>query len=314
MKQAAYRAALDTACALLRNNLAAFTENFQSSNSEHNFYLPSENVEWTTGFCTGEYWLAWEHTRDDAFEQAALTQVNSFLHRIENGIDVDHHDMGFLYVPSCVAAYKLTGNETAKKAALLAASRLCTRFHEKGEFIQAWGAMNAPENYRLIIDCLLNLPLLYWAGGVTGQSRYREIALAHTATSMANLVRPDHSTYHTFFFDPETGAPVRGSTQQGYRDGSAWARGQAWGVYGMALAYFYTGNTKCIELFREVTDYFLSRLPEDYIPYWDLTFVDGDEPRDSSAAAIAACWQWHPIWKRPRLTNTAPPPKSWPMR
>ena len=100
MKQAAYRAALDTACALLRNNLAAFTENFQSSNSEHNFYLPSENVEWTTGFCTGEYWLAWEHTRDAAFERAALTQVNSFLHRIENGIDVDHHDMGFLYAVS----------------------------------------------------------------------------------------------------------------------------------------------------------------------------------------------------------------------
>ena len=156
MKQAAYRAALDTACALLRNNLAAFTENFQSSNSEHNFYLPSENVEWTTGFCTGEYWLAWEHTRDDAFEQAALTQVNSFLHRIENGIDVDHHDMGFLYVPSCVAAYKLTGNETAKKAALLAADRLCTRFQEKGQFLQAWGTLGAKDNYRLIIDCLLS--------------------------------------------------------------------------------------------------------------------------------------------------------------
>lgn len=197
--------------------------------------------------------------------------------------------MGFLYVPSCVAAYKLTGNETAKKAALLAADRLCTRFQEKGQFLQAWGALGAKDNYRLIIDCLLNLPLLYWASEVTGQLRYREIALAHTATSMANLVRPDHSTYHTFFFDPETGAPLRGSTQQGYRDGSAWARGQAWGVYGMALAYFYTGNKKCIELFREVTDYFLSRLPEDYIPYWDLTFMDGDEPRDSSAAAIAAC-------------------------
>ena len=141
-----------------------------------------------------------------------------------------------------MAAYKLTGNETAKKAALLAADRLCTRFQEKGQFLQAWGALGAKDNYRLIIDCLLNLPLLYWASEVTGQLRYREIALAHTATSMANLVRPDHSTYHTFFFDPETGAPLRGSTQQGYRDGSAWARGQAWGVYGMALAYFYTGN------------------------------------------------------------------------
>lgn len=289
MTQENYIAALDTACGLLHNDLAEFTTQFQSSNSVHSFYEKSDNVEWTTGFCTGEYWLAWEHTHDDAFKKAALCQVDSFLQRIENKIDVDHHDMGFLYVPSCVAAYKLTGSETAKKAALLAVDQLCSRFQEKGQFLQAWGALGAKENYRLIIDCLLNVPLLYWAGEVTGNPRYREIALAHTATSMANLVRPDHSTYHTYFFDPETGAPVRGSTQQGYRDGSAWARGQAWGVYGMALAYFYTRDTKCIELFREVTDYFIARLPEDGIPYWDLTFIDGDEPRDSSAAAIAAC-------------------------
>lgn len=289
MTQENYTAALDTACGLLHKNLAEFTKDFQSSNSVHSFYEKSANVEWTTGFCTGEYWLAWEHTHDDAFKEAALCQVESFLQRIENKIDVDHHDMGFLYVPSCVAAYKLTGSETAKKAALLAADQLCSRFQEKGQFLQAWGALGAKENYRLIIDCLLNVPLLYWASEVTGDAHYRKIALAHTATSMANLVRPDHSTYHTYFFDPETGAPVRGSTQQGYRDGSAWARGQAWGVYGMALAYYYTGDTKCIELFREVTDYFIARLPEDGIPYWDLTFVDGDEPRDSSAAAIAAC-------------------------
>ena len=289
MTQENYIAALDTACGLLHNDLAEFTTQFQSSNSVHSFYEKSDNVEWTTGFCTGEYWLAWEHTHDDAFKKAALYQVDSFLQRIENKIDVNHHDMGFLYVPSCVAAYKLTGSETAKKAALLAADQLCSRFQEKGQFLQAWGALGAKENYRLIIDCLLNVPLLYWAGEVTGNPRYREIALAHTATSMANLVRPDHSTYHTYFFDPETGTPVRGSTQQGYRDGSAWARGQAWGVYGMALAYFYTRDTKCIELFREVTDYFIARLPEDGIPYWDLTFIDGDEPRDSSAAAIAAC-------------------------
>ena len=289
MTQENYTAALDTACGLLHNNLAEFTTKFQSSNSVHNFYEKSANVEWTTGFCTGEYWLAWEHTHDDAFKKAALCQVNSFLQRIENKIDVDHHDMGFLYVPSCVAAYKLTGSETAKKAALLAADQLCSRFQEKGRFLQAWGALGAKENYRLIIDCLLNVPLLYWASDVTGDAHYRQIALAHTATSMANLVRPDHSTYHTYFFDPETGAPVRGSTQQGYRDGSAWARGQAWGVYGMALAYHYTKDAKCIELFREVTDYFIDRLPEDSIPYWDLTFIDGDEPRDSSAAAIAAC-------------------------
>ena len=244
----AARAALDAACGILHGNLAEFTDKFQSSNSEHNFYPPSDNVEWTTGFCTGEYWLAWEHTRDDAFKAAALRQVDSFLDRIERKIDVDHHDMGFLYTPSCVAAYKLTGSETGRKAALLAADQLCSRFREKGQFIQAWGPNNAADNYRLIIDCLLNLPLLYWASEVTGDPHYRDIAVAHTRTSVQNLVRPDHSTYHTFFFDPETGAPLRGATRQGYRDGSAWARGQAWGVYGMALSYRYTGDEACIRI------------------------------------------------------------------
>ena len=289
MTPEAARVALDDACGILRGNLPQFTRSFQSSNSEHNFYLPSHNVEWTTGFCTGEYWLAYEHTGEEAFRQAALCQVDSFLERIEKGIDVDHHDMGFLYTPSCVAAWKLAGSETGRKAALLAADRLCTRFREKGQFIQAWGPAGAPDNYCLIIDCLLNLPLLYWASEVTGESRYRDIALAHTATSMRHLVRPDHSTYHTFFFDPETGAPVRGSTQQGYRDGSAWARGQAWGIYGMALAYRYTGDEACVQLFRDVSEYFVAHLPEDGIPYWDLDFTSGSEPRDSSAGAIAAC-------------------------
>lgn len=303
-------AALDTACGILKNNLPQFTDKFQASNSEGNFYPASDNVEWTTGFCTGEYWLAFEHSGDEAFKTAALKQVDSFLQRILDHIDVDHHDMGFLYTPSCVAAYKLTGSETGKRAALLAADQLCSRYQPKGQFIQAWGALGAPENYRLIIDCLLNLPLLYWASEVTGDAHYREIAQAHTATSIANLVREDHSTYHTFFFDPETGAPLRGSTQQGYRDGSAWARGQAWGVYGMALSYRYTKNPRCIELFEQVTDYYAARLPQDLIPYWDLEFTSGDEPRDSSAAAIAACGmlemaKYLPQEKADKLTDFA---------
>ena len=285
----ALQAAFDRAVEILRGNLPEFTEKFQFSCSENNFYPQSENVEWTTGFCTGEYWLAWELTGDDAFRQAALVQVDSFLDRIERKIDVDHHDMGFLYTPSCVAAYKLTGSETGKKAALLAADNLIARFQEKGQFLQAWGELGAKDNYRLIIDCLLNLPLLYWASEVTGDPHYRDIAVAHTRTSVQNLVRPDHSTYHTFFFDPGTGAPLRGATRQGYRDGSAWARGQAWGVYGMALSYRYTGDEACIRLFRQVTDYFLEHLPADGVPYWDLEFTSGDEPRDSSASAIAAC-------------------------
>ena len=99
--------------------------------------------------------------------------------------------------------------------------------------------MDDPGNYRYIIDCMLNVPLLYWAAQVTGSDHYREIAAAHTATTLANSFRPDGSTYHTFFMNPD-GTPKGGRTCQGYKDDSFWARGQAWGVYGSAIGYTYT--------------------------------------------------------------------------
>lgn len=281
---------MEAVLSILRGNIDAFGDRFQSSNSENGFYAVSDNVEWTTGFCTGEYWLAYEMTREEIFKDTALRQVNSFLERIDKKIDVNHHDMGFLYTPSCVAAYKLTGSEKGKNAALKAADNLIARFQDKGQFLQAWGELGTVENYRLIIDCLLNLPLLYWASEVTGEDKYKDIAIKHTRTSLRNLIRKDNSTYHTFFFDKETGEPKYGVTHQGYKDDSAWARGQAWGIYGMALSYRYTKDRECIELFRKVTDFFIERLPQDYVPYWDLEFTDKDnEPKDSSAAAIAVC-------------------------
>lgn len=282
--------AILSAVNILNNNLSEYTKYFKASNSENNFYPKSDNTEWTTGFCTGEYWLAWEITGNNDFRDSALIQVDSFLNRIEQHIDVDHHDMGFLYTPSCVAAYKLTGSEVGKKSAILAADNLMSRFQEKGQFFQAWGTLGAKDNYRLIIDCLMNLPLLYWASEITGDPLYKEKALAHTKTSLNNLIRPDNSTYHTYFFDPQTGETLRGVTHQGYRDGSAWARGQAWGIYGTALSYRYTGEKTCIDLFHRVTERFVTCLPNDMVPYWDLDFTDVDsEPKDSSAAAIAAC-------------------------
>ena len=283
-------AALDFGCRQILHVLPEFTDKFQHAFSTEGFYPPVENRDWTCGFWTGEIWLAYERCGDERLRRAGEIQVHDFLNRIDNKISVDHHDMGFLYSPSCVAAYKLIGSREGREAALKAADQLVSRFQPVGEFIQAWGPMNAPENYRLIIDCLLNLPLLYWASQETGESRYREIAEKHIHTAVANVVREDYSTWHTFFFSPETGLPDHGATCQGYRDGSAWARGQAWGVYGLALAYKYTGRKEYMELFRNVTEYFLTHLPGDLVPYWDLEFSEGaDEPRDSSSAGIAVC-------------------------
>ena len=288
------REAMDFAVKQTEENLAVFTENFPHCCSEKDFYQPGPNRNWTTGFWTGEVWLSYEQETDPekkaALKKAADIQVASFLDRINRHEEVDHHDMGFLYSLSCVAAWKLTGNEEGREAAIKAADQLISRFHEKGQFIQAWGAMNAPENYRLIIDCLLNLPLLYWASEETGDQKYRDIAEKHIHTALANVIREDGSTWHTFFFNMETGEPDHGATCQGYRDGSAWARGQAWGVYGTALGYRYTKEQKYIDAFKTVTGYFLSHLPKDLVPYWDFEFTDGsDEPRDSSSAVIAAC-------------------------
>lgn len=282
--------AIDVCIRQIRNGLKMFNSQFPKAYSVHNFYDVTENVDWTTGFWTGEVWLAYEHSKDKYFLEAAMIQVESFLRRIENKIDVNHHDMGFLYSPSCVAAYKLVGSEKGKEAALLAADQLISRFQEKGEFIQAWGSLNDPDNYRLIIDCLLNLPLLYWAAEVTGDRKYKQVAQRHIHTALSNVIRDDYSTWHTFFFDPETGEPSHGATCQGYRDGSAWARGQAWGIYGLAIAYTYTRKEEYIHLFEEVTHFFLRKLPKDLVPYWDLEFTEGsEEPRDASSAAITVC-------------------------
>lgn len=286
--------ALQDASRQILRVLPEFTDRFPKAHSENGFYEADENRDWTTGFWSGEVWLAYEYTGDEQLKQAGEIQMQSFLDRIENKIDVETHDLGFLYSLSCVAGYKLTGSQIGREAACKAAEELINRFHEKGEFIQAWGSLNAPDNYRLIIDCLLNLPLLYWATEETGDEKYRNIAEKHIHTALANVIRPDFSTWHTFFFDMKTGKPDHGATCQGYRDGSAWTRGQTWGIYGTAIGYKYTKRTEYIEMFKGVTDYYLRHLPQDLVPYWDLEFGDGDaesddQPRDSSSASIAAC-------------------------
>ncbi len=282
-------AAIAAVVAQVRRNLPTFTYAAQNHSSVNNFYPAVANDQWTAGFWPGSIWLAYEATGDKVFRYAAQIHVQSFLNRIVKRIATDHHDMGFLYSPSCVAAWKLVGDEDGRRAALLAADQLLDRFQEKGQFIQAWGPMGEPGNYRYIIDGLMNLPLLFWASTESGNPVYREKALAHAHTTLANSIRPDHSTYHTFYMDPETGAPARGATTQGYRDESAWARGQAWAIAGMAVCYRLEGQAGYRETFDNLLAYYLKCLPDDLVPYWDLTFTDGDEPRNSSSAAIVAC-------------------------
>lgn len=271
-------------------NMQYFKDKFPYSATKQLKYPIIENIEWTDGFWTGMLWLAYEYSHKEAYRELANRNVESFLYRIEHNIELDHHDLGFLYSLSCVSGYKLTQNEHAKKAALLAADKLLTRWQEKGEFLQAWGPLDSKEHYRFIIDCMLNIPLLYWASETSGDPNYASIAQRHFETSCRYVIRDDASAFHTFYMNPETGAPDHGATRQGYCDDSAWARGQAWGIYGIPLNIRYTKQIEYKDLYKGMTNYFLNRLPKDNICYWDLIFTDDpNQSRDSSAAAIAVC-------------------------
>ena len=283
-------AAMDRVADQVRCNMEYLGTRFPSSATRNQTYGVIDNIEWTDGFWTGLLWLCYEYTGEDAFKELALKNVGSFLNRVEKRIELDHHDLGFLYSLSCVAGYKLTGSAEGRKAGLLAADKLMERFQEKGGFIQAWGELGARDNYRLIIDCLLNIPLLHWAFLETGNPVYRNAAVRHYEAACNNVIRDDASAYHTFYFDPGTGEPLKGVTRQGYSDDSAWARGQAWGIYGIPLNYRYVKDDSAFNLFKGMTNYFLNRLPEDEVCYWDLIFTDGsNQSRDSSAAAIGVC-------------------------
>lgn len=282
--------ALPQICRKLKRNIALFGDRFPAETCVNGAWPLIENEKWTTAFWPGQLWLAWELTGDSAFREAAERCLPSFAARLDKPQFTATHDLGFLYTLSCVSAWRLTGNEAARRTALRAADLLMARFNPTANIIQAWGDLNDPaQQGRMIIDCNLNLPLLYWASQQTGDARYGRAAAAHARQAARYIVRPDASTWHTWYMDIHTGEPRFGNTHQGYSDTSCWSRGQAWGIYGFILSYLYTGDEHMVSLTRSLAHYFINRLPEDDVCHWDLDLFGTDAARDSSAAAIAAC-------------------------
>ncbi|HEX5859100.1 MAG TPA: glycoside hydrolase family 88 protein [Microbacterium sp.] len=292
----AVAAALET----VRRNIPAFGDSYPDDTTTDGRYplrpaaggIPEGgNRGWTTSFWPGTQWLAWQHTGDVVFRDAAARHAADFARRVRAGEDLDTHDLGFLYSLSSVAAWRLLGDEDARDAGLLAADHLMRRFLEPAGIIQAWGDLSDPaQSGRTIIDSLMNMPLLAWAGEQTGEARFADAVRRHTTQLREHILREDDSTFHTFYWDVETGEPLRGATEQGAHDDSCWARGQAWGIYGFALNHRVTGDDRLLDAAWRCADYFLAHLPADLVPYWDLVYTDGsDAPRDSSAAAIAVC-------------------------
>ncbi|MGC5167554.1 glycoside hydrolase family 88 protein [Luteimicrobium sp. DT211] len=249
------------------------------------------NVGWTTCFVPGTQWLSYEVTGDTTFRTYGEAHVESFVDRVGRGLDLETHDLGFLYTLSCVAPARLLADERARDAALAAAGHLMVRFLEPAGILQAWGDLDDPaQRGRTIIDSLMNTPLLFWASQAGRDPRFADAAARHVRQLRDHILREDDSTFHTFYWDPETGDALRGGTEQGQADGSCWARGQAWGILGFSLNYRYLRDRTLLDAAERCARYFLAHLPADGVPVWDLMFgVDSGEPRDSSAAAIAAC-------------------------
>lgn len=289
--------ALDVATKRVKGMLPKYSSGDVYPNAYHDgayVAIPNADIRgsyWEEGFWPGVLWLSYEVTGDEAFRELAEKNVDDFYKRVDENNNIDwHHDTGFLYSPSCVAAYMLTGNQKAKEAAEMAAYSLSRRFRYKGNFIQSMSAEFDEDNYKFIVDTMMNVPLLFWAANETGKEIYREKAIKHIDTTLKNAMREDGTTFHHVLMDRDTGEVKHGLTWQGAGDDTCWSRGQAWVVYGLALAYAYTKNEAVLEPFVRSADYFFDHLPSDYIPYWDFVFTDGsDEPRDNSAAAIAAC-------------------------
>lgn len=294
-----YEGALQKAIAQTARNAAEFGHLFPEKTTVANRYAlrrwegfdDGANVGWTNGFWTGMLWLAYEASGDADFRHVAQSHLPSYAKRLAERIYIDHHDMGFLYTPSCVTAWRLTGNPTGREIAIAAADWLMTRYLPSAQIVQSWGDLSDPtQRGRIIVDSLLNLPLLHWASDQTDELRFARAATAHACRARDHLIRADGSTYHTYHFDVETGKPLHGSTAQGWGDDSCWSRGQAWAIYGFALNHRYAPGEGLLDAAMFAADYFLRHLPRDSVPYWDLAFNDGsDEPRDSSAGAIAVC-------------------------
>ncbi|HEX3076561.1 MAG TPA: glycoside hydrolase family 88 protein [Lachnospiraceae bacterium] len=240
---------------------------------------------WTNGFFGGLLWQMYQLTGDKKYFQYARVQEKK-LDACFSIFDHINHDVGFMWLLTAVADYRLTGDITARRRGLHAATILAGRFNINGNYIRAWdGKDNAGW---AIIDCLMNLSLLYWATKETGDPRFAAIANAHADTAMKYFVREDGSVCHIVEFDPLNGEFIKSHGGQGYQEGSCWTRGQAWALYGFTNGYRNTQNENYLSMARKTADFFLGHLPESYLVPVD--FRQPQEPawEDSSAACIAA--------------------------
>ncbi|MDR1444135.1 MAG: glycoside hydrolase family 88 protein [Treponema sp.] len=240
---------------------------------------------WTNGFWPGILWLMYAETGSKTCRRAAEA-VETRLDTALAGYEGLHHDLGFMWTLSAGMDFKLTGNPLSRVRALHAANLLAGRYNPRGRFIRAW---NKGHSGWIIIDSMMNLPLLYWASKEIEDPRYRYIAQDHADTVLKYLVRPDGSCNHIGILDVDTGALLETPAGQGFASGSSWSRGQAWALYGFALSYAHTGERRYLETALRIARYFTGEVSRfGFTPPVDFRAPEEPKKLDTSAGMIAA--------------------------
>ncbi len=243
---------------------------------------------WIAGFYPGNLILLFKATGDSAFYKEALRKITLMDTEQYN---TGTHDLGFMMYCSYGNLYKISPKEKYKQILLNSARSLSTRFNPEVGCIRSWGDKNDTNEFKVIIDNMMNLELLIWAAKEIGDTSFSHIAISHANTTMKNHFRPDNSSWHVVIYNPQTGEVIKKVTAQGAADSSAWARGQSWGLYGFTMMYRETKDQKYLEQAQKIAHFILNNphLPADKIPYWDYDAPNiPDAKRDASSAAIMA--------------------------
>ena len=245
---------------------------------------------WTSGFWGGLNYLLYEYTKNEEYLKTARNIEEKMDAGLEKFEEL-HHDVGFMWHILSGVNYRITGDEKSKVRNLFAASSLFSRFVPSGGFIRAWNAWGANHTNEKwsIIDCMMNVPLLYWASEVIGDDRFKQVAIAHADMSMIDHVREDGSVAHIVEHDRDTGNLMCTHGGQGCGVGSSWSRGQAWALYGFILSYIHTKEERYLDTAKRVAHYFIANVCDDWLPRVDFRAPSQPVYYDSTAGAIAAC-------------------------
>ncbi|WP_183308140.1 DUF4995 domain-containing protein [Dysgonomonas hofstadii] len=273
-------------CKQLEKDYSAFKDSLRPNPNSNRLGQRrlADVYDWTSGFFPGSLWYAYHITGDNSLKEQA-TRYTNLLYPVSNYTKT--HDLGFMINCSYGNAERFAANDTIIPILIRTADNLISRFDPTIGAIRSWdfGTWNFP----VIIDNMMNLDLLFYVSHLTGDSKYKDVALIHADKTMANHFRPDYSSYHVVSYNND-GTVERRQTHQGKNDESSWSRGQAWAAYGYVSCYRETKNKAYLDQAINIATFIMSRVKTaDLIPLWDYDAPDTPEtPRDASAASITA--------------------------